>query len=169
MSYRSVLLLCASSPCVSPLHCRLTSLSSGSIFESQVRSSQVLPFRHTTMCLWILKEDTGNVLVRQSLHSIFFIGLWRIYDNNLIWRIAFSSSLVLHVQDIVELLNACLLGESARSRAGWRSTHPNHSLEPSKKKKSEDVNFLFDTVKLKLLKTIKSLIFTSPCLSPHFN
>ena len=84
------------SPCVSPPHRRFTSLSFGSIYESQVRSSQVLPFRRTTARLGILKEDSGNVLVTQSLRCVF-IELWRIYDSNLIWCITFSSALVLHV------------------------------------------------------------------------
>lgn len=91
--YYSALLF---SPCVSPAHLRFTTLSFGSIFESQVRSSQVLPFRRTTACLGILKEDSGNVLVTQSLCCVF-IELWRIYDSNLIWCITFSSALVLHV------------------------------------------------------------------------
>lgn len=84
------------SPCVFTPHRRFTSLSFGSISESQVRSSQVLPFRRTTACLGILKEDSGNVLVTQSLCCVF-IELWRIYDSNLIWCITFSEALVLHV------------------------------------------------------------------------
>lgn len=87
------------SPCVSPPHRRFTSLSFGSIYESQVRSSQVLPFCRTTACLGILKEGSGNVLVTQSLCCVcvFFIELWRIYDSNWIWCITFSKALVLHV------------------------------------------------------------------------
>lgn len=74
---------------VSPPHCHLASFSFGSILESQVRSSQVLPFHHTTASLRILKEDSGNVLVTQRLCCIF-IELWRIYDSNLICCITFS-------------------------------------------------------------------------------
>lgn len=77
------------SPRVSPPHRRFTSLSFGSIFESQVRSSQVLPFRRTTTSPGILREDSGNVLVTQRLCCVF-IELWRIYDSNLIWCITFS-------------------------------------------------------------------------------
>lgn len=84
------------SPCVSVPHCCFTSLSFASIYESQVRSSQVLPFCRTTACRGILKEDSGNVLVTQSLCCVF-IELWRIYDSNLIWCITFSKALVLHV------------------------------------------------------------------------
>lgn len=84
------------SPCVSPPHRHFTSLSFGSIFESQVRSSQVPPFRRTTACPGILKEGSGNALVTQSLCCVF-IELWRIYDSNLIWCITFSEALVLHV------------------------------------------------------------------------
>lgn len=61
------------SPRVSPPHCRFTFLSFGSIFKSQVRSSQVLPFRRALMCLEILREDVGNVLVTQSLRCVFLL------------------------------------------------------------------------------------------------
>lgn len=43
---------------VSPPHRRFTSLSFASIYESRVRSSQVLPFRCTTALLGILKDDS---------------------------------------------------------------------------------------------------------------
>lgn len=75
MSHRSVPLYSALpfTARVSPPHRRFTSLSFGSIFESQVRSSQVPPFRRTTASLGILKDGGGgSALVTQRLRCVFF-------------------------------------------------------------------------------------------------
>lgn len=72
MSYRR--LFCVSfSPCVSPPHRHFTSLSFGSILESQVRSSQVLPFQCTTARLGILREVSENVRDTQSQLCFYWI------------------------------------------------------------------------------------------------
>lgn len=70
---------------VSPPHRCFTSLSFASIYESRVRSSQVLPFRCTTALLGILKDDswkrisyTKSVLVFFFLlnYEEFMIAIW---------------------------------------------------------------------------------------------
>lgn len=100
---------------VSPPHCRFTSLSFASIYESRVRSSQVLPFRCTTALLGILKDDSWNrISYTKSVLVFFFIELWRIHDSDLIWCIG---ALVLHVSDMVQHLSVCVFGELAGSRA----------------------------------------------------
>lgn len=118
---------------VSPPHRRFTSLSFASIYESRVRSSQVLPFRSTTALLGILKDHswkrigyTKSVLFFFSSFSpfyFFFIELWRIYGSDLIWCITFGGALVLHVSDIVQHLSVCLFGELAGSRACCEMLH----------------------------------------------
>lgn len=148
------------SPCVSPPHRHFTSLSFGSIYESQVRSSQVLPFCRTTACLGILKEGSGNVLVTQSLLCFFFHFFYWIMKN-LWWQL----DLVYHFQQ--GSCSACLRYSAALeclvSLGSWQgakhavrcSARPNHSFDSSKK--IWWLKFIFDTVIIKLLKTIKTL------------
>lgn len=87
-------------PGVSPPHRHFTSLSSGSIYKSQVRSSQVLQSRHTTVTLGILKGDGARVAIAPRLRwwrFFFIIELQRIYGNNWIGCITFRPAPVLHV------------------------------------------------------------------------
>lgn len=107
-----------------------------------------------------------------SPHFIyFFIELWRIYGSDLIWCITFGGALVLRVSDIVQHLSVCLFGELAGSRACWDAARLLITAL-TLQRKIWWLKFIFDTVIIKLLKTIKRLpispVLVSLCLSPPF-